>query len=617
MGDRMNLLITEDDKADFLLVESHLKKHGLDIRCRQAASMEDLAAALDEGSWDAVLSDFSIPGMEFRETLALIKERLPNVPIILVSGSIGDEMAVDLLKEGLWDFVLKDNLARLVPALERGLREAAETRARRDAESALQESRATLQSFYDSSSLMMGVAELDGEDIIAVYGNASAGRFFQFGTEKISGRTAIELGIPPEVNRLWLEHIRHCWNEGAPIRFEYEHPAPWGKQWLAATVAFIGEGRRGRPRFSFVAEDITEHKKLEEQLLQSQKIEAIGLLAGGVAHDFNNILSAIVGYAQLTQMKMQEDDPLRSYIEHILESCNRASVLTQSLLAFSRKQPIRLEAIDLNEVIRKFEKFLLRLIREDIAFKTACAKTPLFAMADKGQVEQVLMNLATNARDAMPNGGKLLIETKIATLHQEFIKAHGYGKTGEYAVIEVSDTGTGMDARTRGRIFEPFFTTKESGKGTGLGLSMAYGIVKKHDGFINVYSEPGKGTTFNIYLPLIRVERESEQRKEEDAMPPRGGMETILVAEDDAALRRLNKATLSHFGYTIIEAIDGADAVARFLENREIIRLVILDGIMPKMNGKEAYREIKAMRPELKCIFMSGYSEDIFGKEDL
>ncbi len=617
MSDQLNLLVTEDDEADFLLLETHLRKQGLKARCRQSASYEELKAALDEGGWDAVLSDYSVPGMDFRETLALIRSRLPDVPIILVSGSLGEETAVELLKQGLWDFVLKDNLTRLVPALQRGLREAAESRARRAAERALDESQVTLQSFYDSSPFMMGVAELHGDEIVAVHGNAAVARFFGIGIEMIPDRTGTDLGVPADVNRLWTDRCRRSQGEGMPIRFEYAHPTPSGKRWLAATISYLGESNRGRPRFSFVTEDITEHRKLEEQLRQSQKIEAIGALAGGVAHDFNNILSAIVGYSHLAQMKIQEDDPSRPYFEHILEACNRAIVLTQSLLAFSRKQTVNLAVIDLNDVIRGFEKFLLRLIREDIALKTTYVEGTLSVMADKGQIEQMIMNLVTNARDAMPNGGRLVIGTKTVRIDREFIEAHGYGKLGEYALVWVSDNGAGMDEKTRTRIFEPFFTTKEQGKGTGLGLSMAYGIVKKHDGFITVYSEPGEGSTFNIHIPLVRVAATIGDRKIEKPFAPQGGTETILVAEDDAALRKLSMETLTHFGYTVIGAVDGADAVSRFIENKGEIQLIILDGIMPKKNGKEAFREIKEMRPEIKCIFMSGYSEDIFTKDDV
>jgi two-component system cell cycle sensor histidine kinase/response regulator CckA len=361
--------------------------------------------------------------------------------------------------------------------------------------------------------------------------------------------------------------------------------------------------------------DITDRKKLEEQLRQVQKIEAIGLLAGGVAHDFNNILTAIIGYTHLSLMKLPLKDPVRLNLEQILEASNRAAVLTQSLLAFSRRQPISLEVIDLNFVIKEFEKFIHRLIREDISFETICAEEILPAMADRGQIEHVIMNLVTNARDAMPHGGKVTIETGQIDIDQRFIDAQGFGTPGQYAFVSVSDTGTGMDEQTSLRMFEPFFTTKEQGKGTGLGLSMVYGTIKQHRGFISVRSEPGKGTNVKIYLPHAGSATSANDANEP---PPvaRGGTETILIAEDDEAIRKLSMTILRESGYTVIEAVNGADAVSKFKENRDI-KLVILDGIMPVMNGMEAFRQIKDISPDIRCIFMSGYSEDIINRDGI
>lgn len=362
--------------------------------------------------------------------------------------------------------------------------------------------------------------------------------------------------------------------------------------------------------------DITDHSKLEDQLRQSQKLEAVGQLAGGVAHDFNNILTAIIGYANLAQMKLAQDDPLNYEINQILEASQRAVTLTQGLLAFSRKQPVNLAVVDLNEIVSRFEKLLRRLIREDIDMKIVAAGTELPVFVDRGQIEQVIMNLVTNARDAMPNGGSLTITTERIDIDKHFIQTHGYGKPGAYALLTVADTGIGIDKQTQQRIFEPFFTTKEQGKGTGLGLSMVYGIVKRHEGFINVYSEPGRGTTFKIYLPLASAATAIET-KESESQPVKGGTETILIAEDDASLLRLCTTILRHFGYTVIEARDGVEAVEKFIEQKDRIRLVILDGIMPRKNGKEAYMDIKAIRPDIRAIFMSGYAEDIFTKNGI
>jgi CheY-like chemotaxis protein/two-component sensor histidine kinase len=311
----------------------------------------------------------------------------------------------------------------------------------------------------------------------------------------------------------------------------------------------------------------------------------------------------------LLQFKTKEGDPLRECVNDLFAVAERATNLTKSLLAFSRKQIISLMPVNLNDIIKNAEKILSRVMGEDIELKINLSDKDLPLMADLGQIEQVLMNLTTNARDAMPAGGILTIETELVGMDDEYIKMHGYGKPGKYALISVSDTGAGMDEKTREKIFEPFFTTKEIGKGTGLGLSIVYGIVKQHGGYINVYSELGKGTTFKIYLPLI--ESVAEQIKPSVAVAVTGGSETVLLAEDDASVRRLTKAALEEFGYKIIEAEDGEDAINKFMENKDRIQLFLLDAVMPKKSGKAAYEEIKKIKPDIKALFMSGYSTDI------
>jgi PAS domain S-box-containing protein len=354
--------------------------------------------------------------------------------------------------------------------------------------------------------------------------------------------------------------------------------------------------------------DVTEKRKLEDQLRQAQKMEAVGTLAGGIAHDFNNILSAIIGYGSLLAMKMPAEDPLRLNVERIMESANRAAHLTQGLLAFSRKQIIDVRPVDLNEIMKRVERLLARIIGEDINLAVQLHDRALMVLADGGQIEQVLMNLAANARDAMPSGGTLSISLMMVEIDKGFIKAHGYGTEGPSVLVSVTDTGCGMDQRTMKKIFEPFFTTKEVGKGTGLGLAMAYGIVKQHNGYITVYSEPDKGTTFNIYLPLI-------QAPAPDTLPARSGLpqgrgETILVAEDDEALRQLTSSVLKEFGYRVIEARHGEEAVSKFQENRQAVQLVILDVVMPVMDGKKAGDEIMKILPRSKVLFLSGYPLD-------
>jgi two-component system cell cycle sensor histidine kinase/response regulator CckA len=361
--------------------------------------------------------------------------------------------------------------------------------------------------------------------------------------------------------------------------------------------------------------DITEQKDLEAQLRQSQKMEAVGQLAGGIAHDFNNILSAIVGYAYLVQTRMGSDDPSRDDVDQILDSANRAAEVTNSLLAFSKKQNLNPKPVLINDVVKRSEKLLSRVIGEDIIISTSFSGNEMECMADSAQIEQVLMNLATNARDAMPHGGNLALSTECVEIDESFIRDHGFGRLGMFALISVSDTGVGMCKETAAKIFEPFFTTKETGKGTGLGLAMVYGIIKQHDGYIDVHSEPGIGTTFNIYLPAAESKKEVTVTTIES--PPLSGTETLLVVEDNEKLRKLSEIILKQHGYEVILAQDGQEGLAKFIENKDRIRLVLLDMIMPKKSGKYVYDEIKRVKPDMKVIFVSGYTADRIDKESL
>jgi two-component system cell cycle sensor histidine kinase/response regulator CckA len=363
----------------------------------------------------------------------------------------------------------------------------------------------------------------------------------------------------------------------------------------------------GQPAITGTIIDITREKTLESQLRQAQKMEAIGTLAGGVAHDFNNILTALTGYGTLLQLKLDKGNPLRRYVDQILSASLKGANLTRSLLAFSRKQPITLKSVNLNNIVKGTEKLLRRLLTEDIILKTLLVSDDIMLMADSTQIDQILFNLVTNARDAMPKGGSLSIETKAIVLDNKFVTIHGFGKPGKYALLSISDTGTGIDAAIKEHIFDPFFTTKEVGKGTGLGLSTTYGIVKQHNGYITVYSEPDIGTTVRVYLPLTAVVVEADTSSSESIS---GGTETILIAEDNREVRHLIKNILVEFGYTIIEAKDGEDAINKFNQHKDI-DLLILDSVMPKKNGKAVYDEISTTNPHIRTIFTSGYTRDV------
>jgi signal transduction histidine kinase/ActR/RegA family two-component response regulator len=344
------------------------------------------------------------------------------------------------------------------------------------------------------------------------------------------------------------------------------------------------------------------------RLQQAQKMEAIGTLAGGVAHDFNNLLTVIIGNTDLAVHKLQPNDPLRLRLVEIDKAAKRAAGLTRQLLAFGRRQQMERRNIKLNDVIAEIMKLLNRIIGADVEVNVRAGSNLSVIFADPAQIEQVVMNLAVNARDAMPEGGQLTIETCNVSLDENYQRLYPYAQPGKYVELQVSDTGSGMDEATKARVFEPFFTTKQVGKGTGLGLSMAYGIIKQHDGHINVHSEPGHGTTFKIYLPVSEsAVEEMEVTVEREVV---GGAETILLAEDDEGLRHLASNVLDQLGYTVLLAKDGEEAVQVYKENCERIKLLLLDVMMPRMGGPEAYERIREIGGTIPLIFMTGYSSD-------
>jgi PAS domain S-box-containing protein len=381
------------------------------------------------------------------------------------------------------------------------------------------------------------------------------------------------------------------------------------------SAALLADSAENRICICGVGRDLTERNKLEAQLLHSQKMEAVGTLAGGIAHDFNNILNVIMGYGVMVMDKLEPGSLSKEHMNEVLIAADRAANLAKRLLVFSRKTVVDVKPVNVNELILHLQQMLVRIIKESIVFHVDLADKPLTVLADAGQLEQVLINLATNARDAMKAGGRLTISTGLKEVDDAYVAAYGYGKPGRYALITVADTGQGMDGETQKKIFEPFFTTKGVGEGTGLGLAISYGIIKQHAGYIKVYSEPGQGAVFKIYLPLI--EGPAPGKFTEAAVPVPGGNETILVAEDDSSLRILTTIILESFGYSVISAMDGEDAVTKFMENRERISLVLLDMIMPKQNGKEAGEAIRKVSPGIKILFVSGYTIDVINAREL
>jgi signal transduction histidine kinase len=358
-----------------------------------------------------------------------------------------------------------------------------------------------------------------------------------------------------------------------------------------------------------IARDVTARKKLEAQFLQAQKMEAVGLLAGGVAHDFNNLLTVIKGYAEIMMEGLNPQDAKHGDLEQIIKAGDQAASLTSQLLAFSRKQMLKPEILDLNATIAQMSSMLRRLIGEDIEFVTIPYSDLGFINADPGQIQQIIMNLAVNARDAMQQGGKLTIEAANIDIDEAYVREHPQTKAGSYVMLAISDNGIGMDAGTQARLFEPFYTTKDRGKGTGLGLATVYGIVKQSEGFIWVYSEPQKGTTFKVYFP--RVEGQVKEIRVEGRVEHRlRGYETVLLVEDEPSLRALASRILRERGYSVFEASNGNEALDITQKHVGKIHLVVTDVVMPEMGGRALVSQLKVTRPGIKTLFVSGYTDN-------
>jgi signal transduction histidine kinase len=480
MSQNIKILIVEDSPNDTELVVRELYRAGFDPHWLRVETEADYLANLGSGL-DLILSDYAMPQFSGLRALALLKQSGLEIPFIIVSGTIGEETAVITMQQGAADYLLKDRIGRLGPAVSHALKEIEE---------------------------------------------------------------------------------RH------------------------------------------------KHKRLEQQLVEVQKMEVIGQLAAGVAHDFNNILSVIIGYSDLVTPELRPDGPAQNYVEEIRQAAERAAVLTRQLLIFSRKQTVQPKVLDLNEIVNGMDKMLRRLIGENIELNIVLGKQIGRMKADGGQVGQVLMNLVVNARDAMPNGGKLLIETQNATLDENYARIHKDVISGDYVMLAVSDTGTGMTDEVKAHMFEAFFTTKPMGKGTGLGLATCQTIVKQCGGHIGLYSEMGKGTTFKIYFPKVHQRLDLVVPSAQPEALPRG-TETVLLVEDDPSVRQLARIVLETQGYHVLQAINGQDALRVAREYTGTIRLVVTDVIMPQMGGKIMSEWLKTAYPSLKVLFTSGYTDEM------
>jgi PAS domain S-box-containing protein len=603
--DVLCILHLEDDPDDAELVHRTLVREGLSCDIRRVASRDEFVSALAAGGIDLVLSDFALPSFDGLTALALVREAGDEIPFILVSGTLGEETAIDSLRSGATDYVLKTRLSRLAPAVARAVKEARERERRRQSEASLGESEARFRTVFEK--LPVGMV-LFGRDLVVAETNPAHCRMGSWVREEIVGRDYRDL-IWADDRDEFTRRVDDLFSERRQLheleqRYRGKNGSPvWGAVTTSLTRFDGGKVTLGLA----VVQDRTESKSLEEQLRQAQKLEALGRLAGGVAHDFNNLLSVIMGYSEVTLHKLDRDSPIYTSVEEVKKAGERATALTRQLLAFSRKQVLQPKVLDLNEVVVGMDRMLRRMIGEDVDLVTRLTPELDRVECDPGQVEQIIMNLVINARDAMPEGGRVLLETANVVFDRE-TDNRADARSGHHVALTVTDTGHGMDEATRARIFEPFFTTKGPEKGTGLGLSTVYGIVKQSGGDVWLYSEPGCGTTFKVYLPSA-----SKSPLPATAVPSqalRTGTETVLLVEDEASVRDLVRLMLASAGYRVLPTGDVDAALDHCRDHEGPIHLMLTDVVMPKMGGRQLADAARSIRPDLKVLYMSGYTDE-------
>jgi two-component system cell cycle sensor histidine kinase/response regulator CckA len=727
---RIRALILEDSRRDAELCIRELKKAGIEVEADLVDTEDAFVQKLQSREYDVVLSDYGIPTWSGVEAFRRLKQTGKNTPFILITGMLGEEAAVDLIKEGIADYILKDRLVRLPSAVRRAMQEKTTRDERERALLALYESEERFRLLLDSAAEAIYGIDLrgdctfcnaactrllgydnrdsllgkqmhslihhtrsdgtpypekecriyealqkgegthvddevlwrkDGTNFSAEYwsypmfrsgtqigavvtflditerkkaeerfqkafnanpepitiATVAEGRYIDvnesflrvtgYEREEVIGRTSLELKFweRPEDRARFFEILK---KQGSVRNLEITYLTKSGERRTGLDSAEVIEVA-GEKCVIAIFRDFTEQKFLEKQLRQAQKMEAVGQLAGGIAHDFNNLLGVIIGYSEILEERLDRNHPLRPKAAQIKKAGQSAAGLTRQLLAFSRQQMLEPKVLDLNAILADTLKMLQRLIGEDIELITIPGPALGRVKVDPGQIEQIVMNLVVNARDAMPQGGRLIITVANAKMDEVTIRQHPGAVPGSYVMLTVSDTGCGMDQETQTRIFEPFFTTKEVGKGTGLGLSTVYGVVKQSGGYISVYSEPGRGTTFKIYFPRIE-EAMTASEPDTSGKEIGRGRETILLVEDAQALRELAHELLEDSGYTVLEAADGADAIRVAEQYRQPILLLITDVVMPGMDGRKLAGHMAHSYPGMKVLYMSGYTAD-------
>jgi two-component system cell cycle sensor histidine kinase/response regulator CckA len=617
MSNRPRVLVVDDALDHAQMVLELLRMSGAWPKAEYyvAANYDEALREFDARAFDIAFFDYWLGSRDGLSLLRDIRGRGVDTPVIVLTSRGAEEIAVEAMKAGAADYLSKASLT--VESVERAMRHAlalhAEEIQRRDAEAAVRASDERFRALVENSS--DAILLIDAQARV-VYMAPSSTRHLGWTQDQLVGKSIFDFVHSEDIDMATAKLADVLHHPGASVTAEVRFHHADGS-WR--TMEGVGVNRLDDASVRAIvvnARDITERRRLEDQLRHSQKMEAVGQLAGGVAHDFNNLLTAILGYCNLLLDEMPTDAPPRPDLEEIRSAGERAAALTRQLLAFSRRQMLQPRTLDLNDLVRQLGKLLRRMIGEDIELVTQLASDLLPVRVDPASIEQALISLAANARDAMPTGGRLTIETSNVELGDGFTEEHAVVVPGAYVRLSIVDTGRGMDAATVARVFEPFFTTKEQGKGSGLGLATVYGIVKQSGGYIWVNSEAGRGTMFKMYFPPAQSEvaAAAGDGRKDDA---RRGWETVLLVEDEDAVRALAREVLRRHGYAVLEARHGVDALRIAERHTDDIHLMITDVVMPHMSGRDLAQRLSVVRPHMKVLFMSGYTDHAVVHRDL
>ncbi len=591
MKPKLRVLHIEDSDDDAHLIALALRR-SYELILTRVETAPAMEAALRGEAWDVILSDFSLPEFSAPEAFQVLRASGLDIPFIIVSGTVGEETAVEAMRLGAQDYVIKGKLDRLAAAVSREVAERQVRAARDRAVEAREALEHRYRLLFDGNPLPTFVVDLETDAILAV--NAEATRVYGYSSEALVAMRMSELEVAEADPR------QHRTQSGARLFVE-----------VHAHALVIDD----RPARVVVVRDVTEQKTAEEnlrrsetQMRQLQKMEAVGRLAGGVAHDFNNLLSVLLTYTDLALETLKTGDPLHEDVLEMRRATQRATDLTRQLLAFSRQQVLEPRVIDLGSIVIGMDKMLRRLLGEHIEISLLTSRTLGKVLADPGQVEQIVMNLAVNARDAMPQGGRLSFETDNVTLDETYCAQHHGVAPGKYVMLAVTDTGTGIEPAVLLRIFEPFFTTKPPGSGTGLGLSTVYGIVAQSKGHIGVYSEVGRGTTFKVYFPRTTLQADTPPSFQLPGVLQ--GNETILLVEDEDQVRTAMRTALRRYGYNVLEARNGGEGFLLCETYGGKVHLMITDVIMPLMTGRQLADRVATLRPDMRILYVSGFTDN-------